>query len=435
MHKTRLLIVISFCLSLVSLSLWVLIDGFDSDYAKYSLLILPVFGIVLCWLYDFNYIVSLLFVAFPYSRGFFQFEIANVTFSPFSFGCLLIGFYLFIKFLTGNAKLKITAFDFVYIALIAFYTITTMTAHNFSKTGYLYLHGLIIPFICYYIVRLSNFNADQLYGLWSHFTFSALVFMSLFVVYSLASPGRSLFLRMTPIDIATLSYAFVSYYYFNKGKKFGRFFLFISIIALILTFSRTYIVCLVLLPLFKRYLTSRNAVFLTHCFFIVSLLFTVIVSVQVDVNIMDSVSKDEYVANEKNQGRLYSADNWKRAFLGRFRSFAFALEDIKENPMLGAGLDFGNKSSTHNFHLEWLQSSGIVGYVLFYLLFILFFRRLSPFLNTDPFAKCIYVTIIVVFINGLMNGVLHGIMPKLNMILMGAGYSWVAQLKLQNEEG
>jgi O-antigen ligase len=110
---------------------------------------------------------------------------------------------------------------------------------------------------------------------------------------------------------------------------------------------------------------------------------------------------------------------------GRARLFAVGLEEFTKAPIFGNGLHRdvasfkGREVIWHNFHVEWLEYGGLIGYTLYVGLLVLHFRGVS---RAARFHRALAVNLTVVFtilVNGLTNSFTAGISPVLGFLFMG----------------
>lgn len=73
----------------------------------------------------------------------------------------------------------------------------------------------------------------------------------------------------------------------------------------------------------------------------------------------------------------------------------------------------------HNFHLEWLASVGLVGYLLIIAFVVRHFEGTRQLGAVKPYVTANLYFVLVVLLNGLTNGVMHGVMPYLMFISLG----------------
>ena len=135
----------------------------------------------------------------------------------------------------------------------------------------------------------------------------------------------------------------------------------------------------------------------------------------------EDISK-EFKEMEKGSGRLFSPSHWMYSLQIRFLDHRTGLDVFLKHPVLGTGILPGEHMVTqHNFHVEWLQCGGVVGYVLFALTIMDFFWRLGPRCRNDKELAITVAAAMAVMLNSLLNGLLHGEIPLLLFTIFGFG--------------
>ena len=111
---------------------------------------------------------------------------------------------------------------------------------------------------------------------------------------------------------------------------------------------------------------------------------------------------------------------WKEALYWRAFSYHEGIANFSSAPVFGVGLYKGEVYVTrHNFHVEWLEYGGIVGYLLYTGSFLLHFLSFSAYATFDRFIAINLLILLVILSNSFTNGFMHGIMPYIAFVIIG----------------
>ena len=132
----------------------------------------------------------------------------------------------------------------------------------------------------------------------------------------------------------------------------------------------------------------------------------------------------EGLAERRDRGieRVLNPDHWKQALYNRVKGmYQPSLDAFLSNPVVGQGLivHTNQTSTTHNLHWEWLESGGVIGYLAYAGMFLAFFWQTGRMRAQDGTSLAAAVAVFAVLVNGLTNGILHGVMPWCAMVYMG----------------
>nr|MDA3868644.1 hypothetical protein [Gammaproteobacteria bacterium] len=118
--------------------------------------------------------------------------------------------------------------------------------------------------------------------------------------------------------------------------------------------------------------------------------------------------------------RLTNVDFLLGTIYGRALSYRGGIDSFLASPIFGNGLFRGEYMVTqHNFHVEWLQYGGMIGYILYAVVLISHAIRMRRSAQRDHWIAANLVTMILILANCVTNGLMHGVMPYVLFLLMG----------------
>jgi len=348
----------------------------------------------------------------PYSLQLGIFEVAGATFTLYILGVFLLIPAAIYRYVYKNFSNTYHLIDMSLLSLNLIFLLTLLWSSDVAQDAYKVLHGVVIPVISYFVLKNMILTESHFKRSLFAFLLGITVFSVIYVVMSLKSgmSNRIDVLLQDSIAVGTFTIFSIilllgSSLVINKVKYVMAV---VNIIALIATLSRGYLVGLILSP-FLYFLFMKGKYFLVVTSIILGTLFITIVSIE-NKELFKPTSWDPQLENSTE--RLYNIDYWKNGIYGRLESFQPSVEIVKENLFLGVGFsNSGVGSTVHNFHLEWLSYSGLLGYILFCFIIINQAIRIDNIKPYDKYLTVFAVVITTILINGLMNGVMHGMMP------------------------
>ncbi|MBC7915788.1 MAG: O-antigen ligase family protein [Pyrinomonadaceae bacterium] len=216
--------------------------------------------------------------------------------------------------------------------------------------------------------------------------------------------------------VGLLSFNFVYYAFkpstpFQKGLKFLL--IVISIYAIILTFSKTgFVVLLIVLGLtFNKFFTPKKLFFTLMFIFFV---FTTLVNGLLDKGLSKVQSKRvEDIVN------ILTFNTDKVEFSNRDVLLKNMLNYVYDNPVLGNGISFSNMIRGHNTIIGVWADAGIIAFLLFLLLLFLYFKKsLNAQFEKRYFALC-SIFVLAIFMLSLQSIINQ---PYLIAIFVYLGY-------------
>lgn len=363
----------------------------------------------------------------PFSFGLFRFEIGVVTFSPYTLGllaCLPVAGY---RAFLGGQRYSLRVEDVVITMLGLTFLVSTLKSADIHNSGYLLFHTLFIPAVTYFVAR--SLLTDR-----THFR-NAMVFLlagiGTFASYALvefvSNPVRIDVLRIPPISAAALFTVGIIMIVYTEFRRswFAKLTLVVIAASLLATLSRGFLVLLIVSPMIYFMIRRGKAVALLVAMLIATLAATLWLSF---IPMQTPVARVD-VRMEKTIDRVINLDFWKASVLGRVQLYREGLESFRESPVFGKGYHSENTELTgrpvvwHNFHIEWLEFGGLVGYFLYSSLLMGHFWVMRLAARSDRFIAAGLLAIFLVLTNGLTNGVSVGTMPYILFLLMGLNHA------------
>lgn len=367
---------------------------------------------------DFVGAIGFIAALLPFSKAVGDFELGFITLNPYVLGILFLAVLasrrIIFSFFSGRSSRA----DKLLVAVALTYLFSTMFSADVLGSGYLAFHALFIPILSYFAFQhLINKEED-----WRKVTSILLTGIAVFGLFTiskfLVSETRVTVLGIPWIGAATLLIIpLVSIVALGKWKQwFWLGILVVAICAFIATFSRMYMLMLLGAPFIYGIIRKGHAHKLIALFFIGSLLLTIVLASMPAGLEPDNYSRDDEYGIE----RVTNIDAWKWALSGRAYSYQEGLSNFLDKPLFGSGLYKGEGMITrHNFNVEWLEYSGLLGYFLYTGFFYTYFKRASAFAKADKYVAANLTIILMVMGNSATNGFMHGMMPLVTMLLLG----------------
>jgi len=418
------LLVIGFsCLLLLALANFFvyLISGryFIEDHA-YVFITLNLSLLLLLATYSPVSSLALLLAILPMAERLFEFEIWVITWNPYTLGVVAFSVYMLYSVFIKGKKFFWKTHDVILVVILLSFFASTMFSENIYESGYLYFHSLVIPFLSYALIKVFIEKEADFEFVKSIF-FASITFLALYTFYLfLKTHTRPYPFGVPPIGVATLIVLPLIYWLLSgRFKSPFRLPLFlVNVAGLVSTASRVYVLSFLASPFLKK-LAKRGLLKLYLAFMIVGLVFTVLISVKPEII---KPPRDVQWSKETTLRRLTDIDYYRDALYRRAVLYRYGFEVFLEHPILGAGLFRESKRlggryiTQHNFHVEWLEYSGILGWSLFFLMFAFFFREAE---KGDETTRLFGLIVLVMLMNSFTNGFMHGKMPYVIFVTMG----------------
>lgn len=345
-----------------------------------------------------------------------------MTFTLFSIGIISCASVLFIKIIVGKIKFVANSIDILVLFLCTFYSIKGLLSIDYKSSCFFTLHGIIIPAIVYFCTKTLLTNKQTTTKFCYFYTFGTVI-LSIYMAMNIMLYGRLNSVGgITSISGATylfLGLCIAIYIIYNQNKLAKIVSIFLNAIGFISTLSRMYTLALFVMIFMKNIFRKTNIA----AGYIILMLMTLIVTLVLTskmIHLSVQVSREQITEMEHGADRLTNMDSIKYALAGRIEEYNRGMELFYKSPITGAGIQRGLANITqHNVHVAWLAYGGIVGYAIYFSIFLIFFLRIT---NKDKSDGIIFVgtaTTFAVILNSLTNGIMHGAMPIVAFLAMG----------------
>lgn len=383
-------------------------------------------------------LVGMILSLFPFSFAFPTFEIGPVTFTLDMLGVLLglpvILVYAFIK----QNRVRFGILEFIILLVCFSYGASALLSERPIESGYLALHGIILPALSFFFIA-NGINTPNEYDVAFKLMITGIVAFSAFVTISFFLAGMTKRVDVFSRDsIAAATFALVPILFCLYGgvlkSKLWILPFLVCVTAFFAALSRGYLVFFSISPILYYAIRRGKAFTIIFLFIVSTLAGTLLLAYNPGYVEPSGRYEPRY---ENTLARVTEIDYWKSSLYGRLRAFRKSLNSFEDSPILGVGLKrqrTWGASTIHNFHIEWLSYGGIVGYILFFLIFVAHFYKAGPFAKYDRFCAINLMTILIILGNALMNGFLHGVMPYMTFIIFGFNEARVHFLHANNQQ-
>lgn len=407
------------------------ISGYFSEkylwlFVGFNLFILLIISII-----DYFFLLLLIFFSLPFAKSIFNFEIWIITFNLYTIGIIFFFFLSIFLVLLNKKTYSFNNIDFFILLICFYFLISILRSKDIIDAGFLAFHAIFIPVLSYFVLKIMLDN-DFEYKILLHTIILSISIFGIFVfLNAIKTHQRGAAFGVPPIGSSTyliVGLLYILYLKLYKKREFFVPFIF-NILGFVSTYSRVYILAFLLTPIFRKIILKSKSFLFISVFLITTLLLTILL-----VFYADKFSTNvTYTSSElRSIKRLYDIKFYKWTLYNRAISYKKGLENFKNNFLFGVGLYKGNIVITqHNFHIEWLEFSGIFGYILYFLMFILFFKKSTHYVDDNYVAVSLIILISILF-NSLFNGIMHGIMPYMTFIIMGLVISRINILTFNN---
>lgn len=402
--------------------LWAM--GWDGERDGFAMLaVVAVVVLAAAMLRDPFGMLCLIVFCLPFSLGIMQIEIGVVTLNPYTIGITSAAVFGIVSAALGLVRYRSAPEDWLAIFLGASFLVSTLLARDILDAGFLAFHGVFIPIVTYFALTLLVRTRDQYHKIILSFLAGVTAFALFGLVKFVVSPERLYILGLPPISAAAvMTAALIQIVYCGWWRKPLGFIAAIVITACLLTtFSRGYLILLLLTPLFMKSMRRGHAVRFMAVMLAVSLLGTLLFVKSYEIFYVKQVDQSQ----EQTAERMTDKRFWMSSLYGRARYYAVGLEEFAKSPLIGNGFhrNFqtrdGHAVVWHNFHVEWLEYGGLLAYLLYVNLLQLHFRGMSQAARTDRAVAVNLTVIVTILLNGLMNSFTAGVSPILGFLFMG----------------
>lgn len=436
----------------ISGSLLALVAGLlfltDTDADTRNMILLAIgaiFGVV-AFTFDSYGLLSLVFLSLPFSRGILNVEISIITFNPYTLGVL--GFLLIAmwKIAMGRARYPVKAEDILIVLLSASFLVSTMLAPDIVDAGFLAFHGIFIPVVTYFVLKTSIATEKQYRQLTIFLVMGIVGFACLSIATYVINPARLRILGQSSISAAGMCAVGIIFCIGSRWSRsaVGKIAALLMFIALFLTYARGYLVLVLFGAPVVFYIIRRGKGFaLMFSFLVLSLFGTLLLAYSASEEKPEALAEKRGLRDEQTINRLTDPTQWIFALYGRGVHYYDGLQEFKKSPIIGNGFHQGSDKvgvrayTWHNFHVEWLEYGGMLGYMLYFLVLLTHFKTMYAKARYDR-AIAVNLTIIVILLtNGLTNSFTSGVTPYFGFLLMGLNHArlkLLAREKLRNSQ-
>lgn len=401
--------------------------------ARLSMVVVAAITLLVALFRDPFGMLCLIIFSMPFSLGLLQVEVGIITFSPYTIGIIGAVFIAVVGLVLGKLRLRTVPEDLLVLLLGFSFLMSTLGAKDVVEGGYLAFHGLFIPIMTYFAIKVLVRTPEQYDKVLVAFVTGVTFFAIYGLIQFAVAPQRLKILNMSSISAAALltSALIVIFYSGWWRRMLAKIAVFLLVPALITTFARGYLVLLLLTPFFfKLFRSGRGLLFMT-IILVGSLIGTLIFAQMPGVFKVEGVNRE----NEQAIERITDLDYWKSSLYGRAIHYAEGLEKFTESPILGNGFHMGSDKIGqravvwHNFHVEWLEYGGLLGYILYMLLLILHFGSLARLARNERALAVNFTVMVVVLLNGLTNSFTAGLSPYIGFLFMAMNRSYQTSLR------
>lgn len=364
----------------------------------------------------------------PFARIGVEHEFGPITLNPYSAGMIIMfGGSLIYKVLRSKS-LHLNLTDLFLVFACGVFLYTTITSPAIMEAGFLSFNSIFIP-VCAYGAARVFIDSDERYDATMRILLVALaVFAALSLMTFVSTGTRARFVGSPPVGTATLLIIALPYLWATRlfpawlrKALFG-----LCLVAFVLTFTRVYLLVALLAPLFSKIIKRGRSFGLYLNFFIATLILTF--AVIGAANMFKPNVSNVDPETRKTSERMTSEEYWLLSIYGRIEQYEMGIENYMRKPFFGTGLYRGPVNITqHNFHIEWLEYGGTVGYLCFICFFLSHAWRMADLARKDVPIRLNLLITFLVMANCYTNGLLHGYMPNVVLFIMGlsearAGY-------------
>lgn len=392
----------------------------DLNVREYALIILPILLIlsIIPLAVDVVGAVCLVIAWLPFSRGVAQFELGVITLNPYIVGMVALSLLASWRFVLAGVKYDFNRVDLLVILISLIYFLSTIMSSDVIGSGYLAFHAIFVPVISYFVCRCFLLTEDDINKAVVFFIISVIIFSIIAITQFVSTGERVALLGMPFIGVATLTTTGLILIIGTRQWKKTLWFVAACIVLLgvVVSFSRMYLVVLLIAPWMFGLIKKGSAKTIMIFVLATTLLGTLLISINPEP--FKPAHFDRSL--EKSFERITSIDFWKGSIYGRALSYHTGLEKFVDSPLIGYGLQKGEVNITvHNFPVEWLEYSGLIGYILWISLFYQHYKKLNYSARDNKYIATGLLTIIVILLNSVTNGLMHGIMPTVTFIILG----------------
>lgn len=329
----------------------------------------------------------------------------------------------------GRLRYQFTMTDLVAVLILLLFSSTALRSPQVIESGRLTYSGVLVPVLTYFVTRLLLNDEKRLHQALFFAGFGIGVFAIIYILIVSGVGERGVILNVPEISAATLFFVgLVVALMAQSASYFFRALLFFAcFLALVLTFSRAYLLLTVLLPLLFAAIRRGHTVSVMTSFLVISLAGTL----WLGVGAIDLFEVAKPIGDKKGYERVLQSDFWLNALAKRAGTIRDGLENFESSPLFGTGLqrDGYSGATRHSLHVAWLEYGGVFGYALFVTLMLTHSWRAGKVVHADSASAYSFVIVLVLCVNALTNGIFHGAMPIMLFLFLAVTESRYMQLR------
>jgi hypothetical protein len=369
----------------------------------------------------FGFLCLLVFLL-PFSLGVLQVEVGVITMNPYTTGIVGAAAAGVAGIALGLVKPRFAFDDLLALVLGLAFLASTLMAPDLMEAGYLAFHGIFIPIVTYFVLKTFVRTPEQYGKIVASFVVGATAFAAYGIVQFVQNPERLNILAVPPISAAAIMTAALIVVVFSdwRQKKLGRVAALVLFAGLLATFSRGYLLLLLVTPLLFRAMKRGWGGRLMVIILSVSLVGTLLFAKSADWFFVGNIDR----AQEESALRLTELQYWLNSLYGRARYYAIGLAEFAKSPLIGNGFHQGFEGPGgkavvwHNFHVEWLEYGGLFAYVLYVSFLVWCFNSVASAARTRPWIAINLTVVLTILLNGLTNSFTAGLSPVLGFLFM-----------------
>lgn len=367
-------------------------------------------------------LLTLIVCIVPFHVALFSFEVGIITFNIYTLGIVVLTVFALAKIAVGaSGRYHFNQLDMVILSMSLMYFFTTIFANDLVTTGFLAFNAIFIPVLSYFVLKVRIQSIEQYTTLLVLLVASTIVFAVFGVAEHVKTGQRIESLMGTPIGAGTiLMYASVVLLFVkHKWWVITLPFLGIVVAALIWTYSRAYLVVLLLSPVLYWLISRKKASLIFIMVVVASMLLTY---ASLMMHAVSSAHDEKFRQESESAARVTDTGQYTASAARRAAAWRLGLEVFYENPVIGAGLhgiSAQRRVGYHNNLVEWLAYGGVLGFLLHILLLGNQFRRFDKLKARNPYIAVNLLVLLAILINGFANGLTHGVMPLITYLILG----------------
>lgn len=348
-------------------------------------------------------------------------DVGFMTITPYYVGIVVLSCLTVMQIVLDRERFRLTATDVALVIVCVMYLCSTLLSDLPRTAGLLAFNGIFIPTLTYFVSKTLLQDEAVLLRALAAFGVGVAILAFVALIQFVAFPERPKPFGQDGVSMSTLAVLplMVGLYGMPPRRKLVRAILVLGgVLAIGVSISRAYWIFVVISPALFWFFMRGRALLVSSAILFLSLVITLMVTLDKSFVAPVSINYRE----DKGIQRVLDPDHWKAAIYNRaVLMYEPSMDSIKQHPIFGRGLYIAKyqQTTTHNLHLEWLESGGLLGYLAFLALYLAHFRYLSRRGRGDALACAIGVASLGILMNGVTNGIMHSVMPTCAMLCLG----------------